>query len=118
MTTLTRAAMTITPTIVDGYSASQSARTILHDIIGRANPDASFAPDGMRSGALRCMFALEAAADAARTALAQPGVWTLADPDRSTIGMSFVRVGDMTLELDDETRTLWVLTVGYQEVAS
>lgn len=116
MTTLTKGATTITPTIVDGYSTTQSARTILHDIIGRSNPDVSFAADSLRSGSLRCMFVLEADADAARDALAQPGVWTLADAARSSIGMLFVRQGDMTVELDDETRELWVLTLGYQEV--
>jgi hypothetical protein len=116
MTTLSDGVNTITPTIVDGFTTSQSSRTVLHDIIGRPDQDASLMADGLRSGSLRCVFEVEADADAARQHLAKPSRWTLADADRSSIAMTFVRQGELSLELDDESRDVWILTVGYQEV--
>jgi len=116
LTTIARGLTTITPTLVNGYSASRSSRNIEHDIIGRPDPDVSLAADSTRAGSLELIFASELAASTAQTALGTPGVWTLSDTDRASIAMKFVRQGDMTIALDDETREVWVLTVGFREV--
>ncbi|MEV4738539.1 MULTISPECIES: hypothetical protein [unclassified Microbacterium] len=116
MTTITHATGVITPTIVDGYTAARSPRTIMHPILGRDADDVTLRPASLRRGSLTLVFALEVDARAAVTALTTPQVLTLADPDVS-IGMSFVVAeDDVTLELDDETRDAWIVTTPFREV--
>lgn len=117
MTTITHSTGVITPTTVDGYRAARTPRTILHPILGRSDDDVTFRPASLRKGTLTLVFASEAVARAAATALAIPQVLTLADPDIS-IGMSFVVAeDDLVPELDDETRSVWVLQMPFREVA-
>jgi hypothetical protein len=117
MTTIAHSTGVITPTIVDGYRAARTPRTILHPILGRADDDVTFRPASLRKGTLSLVFATEAAANSAAAALAIPQVLTLADPD-ITIGMTFVVSDEDTeIELDDETRDAWILTVPFREIA-
>jgi hypothetical protein len=117
MTTITSGATIITPDIVDGYDSAREAQTILHRVIGRADPDVTLRAAGTRSGTLSLVFGVEAEAYAAEQALAAPDVWTLTDPDRLTIGMVFVVAGG-TLDraLVNETRDGWTLSVPFVEV--
>lgn len=117
MSTITHAAGVITPTIHDGYTARIPMRTIVHDILGRSDPDVTFRPAGMRAGNLPLVFASKAAAWAAVGILKRGEVFTLADTDAPEIGMYFI-VGDGELEpeLDDATRKVWLLRVPFREV--
>lgn len=117
MTTITHSAGVIVPDVVDGYEASREARTIVHDIINRSNPDVTLRAPGLRRGNLSCVFAVEASAQAAYAVLGVPQVLTLVDVDRTSIGMSFVVAGgDLTIGLDDETRDVWIVAVPFVEV--
>jgi hypothetical protein len=118
MTTLSNGTATITPTLVDGYSAGQEARTIAHPIISRPGPDdVTLRPAGPRTGILRLLFATEADAEAARALHAAPYVWTLTDADLSSIGMDYVvEGGTLGAALEDETRELWLLEIPFREV--
>ena len=118
MTTITSALATIVPTLVDGYTATSSSNNIEHKIIGRPDPDVSLAEDDTRTGSLTLVFAASAAATAARKALRVPAVWTLSDPEVPEAEMRFVRQGDLGVELHDETRAVWIVTVGFREVLS
>lgn len=116
MTTITHSAGVMTPTVVDGYKAARSPRTILHPILGREGDDVTFRPAGLRKGTLRLVFALEADAHAAVAVLATPQVLTLDDPDIN-ITMSFVVAeDDIAPELDDETRKVWIVSTPFREV--
>lgn len=116
MTTISHAGGVITPTIVDGYQARREARTIVHPIVNRSNPDVTLRAAGLRVGQLRCVFAVEAAAVDAFNVFAVPQVFALTDPDRA-IGMSFVVAdGEIEIGLDDETRDVWVIVVPFVEV--
>ncbi|KNY06868.1 hypothetical protein [Microbacterium sp. GCS4] len=117
MTTITHSAGVITPTIVDGYRASRAARTIVHRIIGRPDPDVSYRPASLRSGQLTCVFAVEADAHAAEAVFSVPQPLTLNDTDVS-IGMTFIvpEGGSIEVELDDETRDVWLVRVDFEEV--
>jgi len=117
MSTISNGVDTITPDLVTEYSTSQDARNVYHDILGRADDDVSLSADSLRSGSLALLFEDRAAAWAARALLAAPDVWTLTDPDVPEVGMTFTRDGALQVELDPETRALWLLSVGYQEVA-
>lgn len=117
MTTITHANGVITPTIQDGYSASIPTRTLVHDILGRPDPDVTFRPAGMRAGTLPLVFADRAAAWAAAAVLVRGEVFTYDDPDLPEVGMAFVvGPGELTPRLDDETRDVWLLDVPFREV--
>jgi hypothetical protein len=79
-TTLTSGATVITPNTVDGYQSARPAQTIIHRVIGRADPDVTLRPAGTRTGTLELVFGVEATAIAAEQALAGADVWTLSDP--------------------------------------
>lgn len=119
MTTITSGTTTITPTLVDGYTAGQDARTISHPILGTGRDDLTLRPAGPRSGTLHLLFSLESAANTARIALSGTSVWTFTDPDRTTLNMSFaVEGGTLSTVLEDQTRNLWFLEVPFREVLS
>lgn len=106
----------ITPTIVDGYKAARSPRTLVHPILGREDDDVTFRPASLRKGTLTLVFALEADAWAAVNVLATPQVLTLTDSDIS-IGMEFVVTeSEIEPELDDGTRVVWTVTFPFHEV--
>lgn len=118
-TIITHAAGTITPEVVDGFEASRPARTIVHTILGRADPDITFRPAGLRNGELALVFGTGAEAAAAEAILAVPQVFGLNDPAVPQVSMSFVVAGgDLTNSLDPQTRRVWILRVPFQEVAT
>lgn len=116
-TVITHTAGTITPEQVNGFEAAREARTIVHNIIGRADPDITLRPVGLRTGTLTLVFATGAAAKSAEAALAFPQVLALSDPDVPEVAMSFVVAGgDLAPKLDLDTQTVWLLDVPFQEV--
>jgi hypothetical protein len=115
-TTLSNGTDTIAPDLVDGYESSRTARTLTHDVIGRADPDITLRPADTRKGQLRLVFGDEAAAAAAEISHAGTSVWTLTTSDLTTIGMRYVVAeGDVTRILD-ATRACWIVTVPFREV--
>lgn len=117
MTTLSNGTVTITPELVTGYETMRTARTIAHDVIGRPDPDVTLRAAGTRKGRLELLFVDEASANQAAQLHAAASVWTLADPDLSTIGMLYVvAAGDITSSLEDQSRELWLVSVPYLEV--
>lgn len=119
MTSIVHSSGVIVPTIVDGYQARREARTIVHPIINRPNPDVTLRAAGLRTGALRCVFADEAEALSAFGIFSSPQVLALTDPDRASIAMSFVVAdGDLDIALDEVTRNVWIVRVPFVEVAA
>lgn len=118
-TVITHSAGVITPEVVDGYEATSEARTIVHTILGREDPDITLRPPGLRTGALTLVFATGAAAASAEAVLRFPQVLELSDTDAPNVAMSFVvATGDIAPKLDPETRRVWTLTVPFQEVST
>lgn len=116
-TTITHSTGTIVPAVVNGYEASREAKTIVHGVLNRSNPDVTFRAPGLRVGQLRCIIATQADAITAFGILSLPQVFAITDPDTPAIGMSFVVAGgDLTIELDDETQSVWIITVPFAEV--
>lgn len=107
---------TITPEAIDGFEASRRVRTIVHDILGRSDPDVTFRPAGLRAGKLTLVFADGAAAADAEATLRLTQVFTLTNPDVPQVGMSFVVAdGEITMSIN-ETRKSWTVEVPFQEV--
>lgn len=114
-------AVAIAPDILLGYQSRRATRTNVHDIIGRASADVTLRPAGLRSGTLRLGFAgagAEARSRAAENALSEPVTCTLNVTTNATAAMTFVVVGDIERELEDETRNAWIVAFGYQEATA
>lgn len=118
MSTISKMGQAITPKLLLGYTSSTRSNNVIHQIIGRANPDVSFAPDSLRSGTLRLLFTSEADAWEAFELHSTPGVCRLYDPNVPAVNMAYVRSGELDIALDEDSRSYWILSVGYQEVAS
>lgn len=112
MTSITSGGVTRTPILVEGYKATRSARNIIHDT---AATDVTLRPAGLRKGTLNMLC--ETLADAlAIEALHLPAVViTFSD---ATVGpMYYVASGDIDVEQDDATGTMWWVRVAFQEVS-
>lgn len=116
MSTITDGTTTSTPVAVLGYESKRSGQNIVHAVIGRADPDVTLRPAGLRTGTLTLLFESEADAAECEVMHAAAVVLAMADSDVSTVGMSYVVSGAVTRSLDDASRSLWTVAVEYQEV--
>ncbi len=99
-----------------GIKLEWEQRTIVHDVPGAATPPVSVLPAGPRSGRIRYLFSERETARRAEIIHTRPGVITLTDADWPGGGMNYVAQGDLTSELDPDTRIRWVLETGFAEV--
>lgn len=106
---------TTIPTLVLGYETSMESRNIIHDLIDGGIAASLIAPRP-RSGDLRLFYPAEADAWASFGLHSLKTTFTLTEASRPSIGMTYVVSGALRLELDDQTRDVWVVTVPYQEV--
>lgn len=116
MTTITKSGVSIIPKMVVGYTALTRSANIIHTIIGRPDPDVSLTDDQLRTGSLTLLFTTPAAAWEAHEMHRHSGVLRIFDQDIPAINMAYVRDGEMQIQLDPVSRTLWTLTIGFQEV--
>ena len=54
---ITSGATVIAPTMILGYESSRPTRTLIHDVPGRSDPDATLRPAGLRKGRMTLGFA-------------------------------------------------------------
>lgn len=117
-TTITHSSGVIAPEVVHGFQATRDARSIVHTILGREDPDITFRPASLRKGTLTLVFPTGAAASAAEAILVTGQVFTIQDSTVAEVGMSFVVAdGSVTRSLDGGTRVVWTVAVPFQEVA-
>lgn len=117
VTTITHAGGVITPVALEGWEASAQARSIVHTILGRPDPDITLRPTGLRSGTLTLVFATGADAYAARAVLAVPQQLTLANSTVAQVSMLFIVAGGDLGEVIADSGE-WRLSVPFQEVSS
>jgi hypothetical protein len=118
---ITQGAVTIRPTQVLGYRSARTTGNLLHQIPGRPDPDITGGPAQLRRGTLQLGFhgaTSEADSLACEAAHAASGkVFTFqADAERPTVGMYYVASGEITRELEEESRDAWIVSVDYQEI--
>jgi hypothetical protein len=110
---------TFAPVLVQTLTVSQRTRSIVHDIVGSAEPYISFQPAALRTGQHVFFFASESEAMTAQSICNQIGAFTLSYPERPWIEMRFVVAdGSIDLDLDPTTRKHWTLTVSFQELSA
>lgn len=115
-TTISHASTTVQPTLVLGYRSERQSGNRIHAIIGTGSPDVTFGPPTLRTGTLEIFCLSWAEAAAIETLHTLPGKFTLTDSETLSVGMTYVPSGAIVSELDDATRTRWVVSVDYQEV--
>lgn len=117
-TTISNGTTALTPQLVDGYEAARESGNLVHSIIGSTEPAITLRPANMRSGELRIVVGSDRALALQFEALLAGGtVCALADTDVD-VAMSFVVTDSISTELDDETRAVWIVVCGFQEVAA
>ena len=117
MTTITAASVIVTPLEVLGYASTREAGNQVHQVLNRSSPDVTLRAAGLRTGTLSFLVATLADALVLEAMHALPGFVRLDDSDLPQIGMFYVATGAITVELEDESRDLWIVSVDYQEVA-
>lgn len=102
-------------TVLSPWATSQTSRNIVHDIIGGGLLVSLVSPRP-RSGVYEALFDTEEEAFACITLHEAETTFTLAEPDRPHVGMTYVIDGALDVRLDDATLDLWIVTIGYQAV--
>lgn len=106
-----------TPELVLGYQTQREARTVVHRVLDRVDPDVSLRPAGMRSGTLDLFYLTEQEAYDAEVMHTMPARFTFTEDDRPTASMTYVVAdGRIQRRLDDATRRRWVVSVPFVEV--
>lgn len=107
---------TSTPeTVLSPYSTEWQSRNIVHDLIG-GDIAVSLVKPRPRSGSYDALYLTETDAYACVTLHQAETTFTLSDTDRPRVGMTYVVYGQVRIALDEGTREVWVVTVGFQEV--
>ncbi|MGV8851711.1 MAG: hypothetical protein ACOH1M_03975 [Rhodoglobus sp.] len=106
----------INPELIDGYKSSRENRNVIHAVLGANAPAVTLREAGLRTGSLTALFKTLAEAQLLESALTAGIVLQFADTDNEALLMSFVVGGDISVELDDETRELWLVEFDFQEV--
>lgn len=117
MITVTHNATSLNPELVLGYSWDRPLNNISHDIIGSSSPAFTFRPASPRSGTLTYLCLTENDAQQLSTLHADVGTFALTDDAVPAAAMTYVPMGTINVALDPQTRTRWVVAVGFREVA-
>lgn len=97
---------------------TRATRAILHEVLGRQDPDVVFRPASSRSGVLVLVLPTLAAAVACANAHATSQVWTLTNPVHPEANMSYVATDDMTVTVDPVGRVKGHLSIPFRQVNS
>jgi hypothetical protein len=104
------------PLLVNGYETARPTRNVVHEILGTGVKDVTLRPASPRTGTLRLVFLTEATALQALTQHSNANYFSMGDTDLTTIGMRYVVTGTVTSSLDDESRSIWLVEVPFQEI--
>ena len=123
MVSITGGATVITPNAVLAFSSARSGKTNVHEIISRANPDATLRVAGSREGRIKLAFTsatAEADSAAAEASIAGAALFTyVTDPSQLSLALTFVVPdgGQINRALSDTTRAVWTVEFDFREVA-
>lgn len=114
-TTISYGSESFTPVTVDGWAQESESRTIVHELIS-GDIEVTHAPGGPRTFTMQLVFPVEAdAAGCAELHRTAPYLDLVTD-ERVLPNGRYVVTGRVGVELDDETRDVWVVTVDATEV--
>ena len=105
------------PILVDGYLSARQSNNVFNQVIGGVT-DVTLRPMSARVGTLRLLYATEEDALDAEYTLMQQEALKFANSELPSADMTFVVDGQITRQLDPESRYLWIITVDFREVAA
>lgn len=117
-TTITHNSTTITPVLVVGWESAQDTRNVVHDILGRQNPDVTLRAAKLRTGTLRTLWSTVADAETCRNLHSDVGTFTITTTDVALASMTYVVSGSITATLDEDSSELWTVEIEFQEVTT
>lgn len=116
--TATNGAGTVTPLmILSTYAATSGGRNVVHSLIG-GGLAVSLVGSDPRSGTFDAFFTVEADAWACLALHREPTTFTLTDTDVPAVNMTYAVNGDVVIALDENTASVWTVSIGYQEVTA
>lgn len=104
------------PLMMTQYASGRTTQHVVHEILGRSDPDVTFTPTQTRSGSVSFLYESLALASEGADLLAASGPITLDQSDLPTLSMVFVVTGEIALAPDDQDADMWALTVPFREV--
>lgn len=115
-TTVTDGTTSVTPALVVDYAHQRRVRTLVHEVIGRPDPDVTLRPAATRSGTLRALLTSPADVDALDAMLAAASILTVSSTDEPRLdGLRFA-VGSGEISVTLESTTTWIVEWPYVEV--
>ncbi|MBD8077698.1 hypothetical protein [Cellulosimicrobium arenosum] len=114
-TTITDGTTVVIPTLVLDYSYEREARTIVHTVLDRSDPDITLRPVGLRTGTLTMFCLTRALAVDVEDIHRTFGLLTLTSDEEPTADMFYVATGRIGSSWDPE-HNRWTVTVDYAEV--
>ncbi|MDY0827541.1 hypothetical protein SK224_00205 [Microbacterium sp. BG28] len=116
MVLITSASGSSTPHALQRYESARPSGNIVHKILGREDPDVTMRPAQLRRGTLELVYLDAASAIAAEELHSRGEVLALAH-DVDGISMSYVvGDGDIGRRQDGSVRSVWIVTVPFQQV--
>lgn len=116
--TISDGTTTLEVDLVLGATTTQAGRSILHDVIGRQDPDVTLRAAATRAGTLKLFFLEESDAEACRIMHAGASVFTYASDAVPSASMNYVVDEDGIEKAIDEDQLLrWTVNVGFREVS-
>lgn len=108
---------TLTPDLVTDYGYARRSRSIIHELIGRADPDVTLRPASTRNGTLSYFAVSRELAYELELMHVAGDIFTVdTDPDDPTaVAFQYVLDGDLRVEYDAENDK-WMTRVGFREV--
>lgn len=119
MNTITDGTTTVEPLTIDGWDQSRASRNLAHPYID-GGQDYTIVTPSDRRGTLTLVFTAEEDALTCEAMHIAAPFLDLASDERTIANMRYVLSdgGQLGVQLDPETRDVWLVTVDFSEVTS
>jgi hypothetical protein len=114
---ITNGSTILTPLQVLGYKHTREYGNDIYRVINASAPEVTYDVPGLRKGTLTMLCDTLAAALAMDQLHTNSGTFALADSTFPELNMTYVPVGECTVELDEDSHSLWIVAIGFQEVS-
>lgn len=114
MATVSTPTQSVTPLLVSGWNTTRAPRTVVHDVLGRTDPEVTYRPAATRSGDLTYLFNNLSDAQRCESMHSSGVVLTLSDETTGT--MRYVVSGDVALNTETDRGSVWSVRATFREV--
>ena len=105
-----------TPLLLVGWESTRESQNVLHTIVGSEVVETTLREAGLRSGEFTLLCDSYGMAQGIEYICSQAKELYLMDDEYPYISMDFVVSGSITVAVDEDSRTLWTVTIDFQEI--